>query len=105
MDWKQQSAALADLAVGTFGEDVTFSPKAGGGSHTVTAVFDEDFQSVDPDAGVPVTSRRPNLGVVLANLPVPPQKGDTWTVRGIEYRCTEVQPDSEGHAAILLHVK
>lgn len=105
MTWKESASALADACATTFGESVQFSPKAGGGPHTITGIFDENHVAVEVDAGVPVSSVGPSLGVVRAELPVAPVIGDTWTVRSKDYRCTDVQPDSEGHVLLLLQEK
>lgn len=106
MGWKTAAAAMSARSIRTFGESVTFSPKAGGGPHTIAfAVFDDDYQAVDPDTGVPVSTGKPALGVLLADLPTSPAHGDTWTVRGQAYDCVDVQPDSEGVSILLLHKK
>lgn len=104
MSWKTAAAAMSASAIRTFGEEVIFSPKAGGGPHTIAhVVFDDDYQAVDPDTGVTVSSGKPALGVRTADLPTSPAHGDEWEVRGKAYRATDVQADSEGVTLIFLH--
>lgn len=68
------------------------------------AVFDDNYQAVDPNTGAIITSTNPMLGIRLADLPGgEAQSGDTVTRKGITYRVIEQQPDSEGHARLILH--
>jgi len=105
MTWPAAAAALGSACSTVFGGSVQLSPKAGGGPHTITGIFDENHVAVDVDAGVPVSSLGPAIGVNLADLPVAPVKGDTWTIGGTNYLCTDVQQDSEGFAVLLLQKK
>ena len=90
-------------ALNVFGEPVTYTR----GATTVAlskAVFDQNFQTVDPNTGTAIISDNPMIGVRLAELPGGEwQDGDTVTVRGVDYRAIEPQQDSEGHAKIVLH--
>jgi len=68
------------------------------------AVFDENYQTVDPETGAAIISDAPMIGVMRSDLPGGAWKeGDTVTVRGVTYRAVEAQKDSENHAKIILH--
>lgn len=68
------------------------------------AVFDENYQSIDPDTGAAIISDSPMIGVMRSDLPGGQwQEGDTVIVGGVTYRAIESQKDSEGHAKIILH--
>lgn len=86
-----------------FGVAITY--KRGATSVPISkAVFDENYQTVDPNTGAAILSDNPMIGVRLADLPGGEwQEGDTVVVRGVTYRCIEPQKDSEGHAKIILH--
>lgn len=85
-----------------FGEPITWKPKAGG-EYPTTGIFNEIYQSVDPDTGAIVQSYRPNLGVRLQDIPAEPVAGDKVVVRSVTYRVQECQPDGEGNLHLLLH--
>lgn len=86
-----------------FGEQVTYIRGATSVSLN-KAVFDENFQSVDPNTGAAIISDNPMIGVRLEELPGGEwEDGDTVVVRGVTYTAIEPQKDSEGHAKIILH--
>lgn len=86
-----------------FGEAITYT--RGATSVPVRkAVFDANYQGVDPNTGAVITSTNPMLGVRLADLPGgEAREGDTVTRNGVTYRVIEQQKDSEGHARLILH--
>jgi hypothetical protein len=90
-------------ALNVFGEPITYTRDA-----TVVAlskaVFDQNYQTVDPNTGTAIISDNPMLGVALADLPGGEwQEGDLATVRGVQYRVVDSQKDSEGHSKLILH--
>lgn len=104
MAWNDLSDRMLRTTLKTFSDASPITYTRGATAVPISeAVFDENFQSVDPDTGAPITSTNPMLGVRLADLPGgKAQKGDKVTRNSIEYRVIEQQPDSEGHAKLIL---
>lgn len=103
MAWDNLSDRMLRTTLSVFGSAITYT--RGATSVPISkAVFDENYQAVDPDTGAIITSASPMLGVRLADLPGgQAQNGDTVTRKGITYRVIEQQPDSEGHSKLILH--
>lgn len=98
---------LADLPIvaarNTFSDDsdaITYtSAVAIGGPYTIEASFDGHF--VEVDLGTGIADVRPKIMLRLADiLPDFPAQGDKVTIRGVDYRVIEVQPDSHGSADV-----
>lgn len=85
-----------------FGEDIEYTP-SGESSVSAIAVFDNQYQAVDPDTGAIVTSTGPVIGVKDADLPRAPLEEDEVSVRGQSYRVIQVQKDGHGGSKLLLH--
>lgn len=98
-------ADAANLAVrNTFGSEVVYTPAAGGGPYTFTAVLDRPYQAVSMSpAEVELAGRGPVLDIRLADLPVAPVQGDALTVDGGSYTVEEVEPDGRLGAKLYLH--
>lgn len=111
MNWKNLADRMTRTALRTFSDNAGDTPSViyvRGGVQTPLrdAVFDENYQSVDPDTGAAIISDNPMVGVMLSDLPGGAwQDGDTVIVHGVTYRAIEPQKDSEGHAKIILHRK
>jgi hypothetical protein len=90
-------AAAANRAVRqTFGETATVA------GTSCRAVFDQAHQLVELSGDVPVTTTRPVLDVVLADLPAVPTIGAAVIVDGTTYEIRDVQPDGQGMAKLTL---
>lgn len=87
----------------TFGEPVIYV-RDGAETQIHKAVFDQNYQAVDPNTGATIISDNPMIGVRIADLPDGEwREGDEVIVRGVTYRCIEPVKDSEGHMRIVLH--
>ena len=87
-----------------FAEEVTYTPKAAPGSpYTINGIFDNEFESVDPDTNAPIISTQPNLRIKEADLQAPAAPGDLVTIRSIEYKVIEPETDGVGTTVLLLH--
>lgn len=97
-DFDSLSDGLMDECLGVFGDEVTFSPKAGG-THSIKGIFDEDaeLQLSNP----PIPTVRPTLEVKLADLPVVPVQDDEFTIRGKTYFMDWMEPAGPAHLIIL----
>ena len=68
-------------------------------------VFVAEFESLDVDAGVPVSTVQPMLEVAAFDVPVEPTQGDEVTVRGQKYMIVDARPDGHDFIKLLLHRK
>lgn len=105
MTWAKASASMLNTTLTVFGERCEVLYIRGPDQVPLSkAVFDENFQSVDPNTGAAIISDTPMIGVALADLPGGVwREGDVVKIRGLYYRAVEPQKDSEGHAKIILH--
>lgn len=103
MAWDLADAAIL-AARNEFGSTVVYTPAAGGGPYTLTAILDRPYQStVISPAEVELAGRGPVLDLRLADLAVEPLQGDALTVDGGSYTVEEVEPDGRGGVKLLLH--
>lgn len=101
--WADLTSNVADHCVSTFSEAVVFEP------HDLTpvqidAIFDNEFESIDPNTGATVISTQPMIGVKTAHLPRAPERGDTVQIRGQRYRVTEAQTDGQAMYRLMLNL-
>lgn len=85
----------------SLGETMTYKHK-GGGSVNITAVWNREHQTVDPDTEVIVSSNNPHIGVQLSDLLKPPKDDDQVVFQGDTYRVVDVEEDGQGAAQIVL---
>jgi hypothetical protein len=96
---------MLKTALGTFGQQVIY--KRGLVSTTIDkAVFDKNYQAVDPSTGAIITSDNPMIGIKQTDLPDGVYMvGDEVQVDGVWYRAIQPQIDSEGGIKIILKKK
>ncbi len=78
---------------------------AAGGSYEVAVIFDNEFETVDPDSGERVISRQPVARINENDLQAAVKPGDEIEVRGVRYKVIEPQYDGVGTVLCLLHEK
>jgi hypothetical protein len=103
MNWKALQDMMHTTTLATFGEGVTYVPRVGASYSIASAIFDENYLTVDPNTGATIQSNSPILRVRLADLATLPQPGDRVMIRGDEYRVNSYEQDSEGGASLPLH--
>jgi hypothetical protein len=101
-NWQTLTSLVMDQCLSSFGEDVIYVSD-GGSPVTFTAIFDNEFQTVDPQTGALVISTQPVIGVKSTDLPDEPSKEDRVTIRGVEYRIIDHQPDGQAGTRLFLH--
>ncbi len=107
MGWSLADAAIL-AARDEFASAIVYTPAAGGGPFSFSAVFDRPYVEVQlSPAEQGIASRRPVVDLRLADLnsgsttPVP---GDTLTIDGgTSYTVEEVEPDGRGSVKLYLH--
>lgn len=101
-DFRDLACNILDACKACFGESVKYVPKVGA-PFDIRGIFDNQFEQVDPDTEIVVASNQPTLGIKLADLPLPPAKGDKVFVRDLEYRVIDSQEDGVAGAVLFLH--
>lgn len=101
MSFASAIAAAAPALKSTFGQAMTYTAP-GGEAQSVRAVFDAAHQVVNLDGEVPVSGTQPVLDVWLADLDPTPVRNGIVVVAGTSYRVSDVQPDGNGWAKLIL---
>lgn len=102
MDWATSSDLMLVTSIRIFGVGVTYTRSSV--DYAITAIFDKNYEMVDPDTHAMVSSNRPVICCRIADLPGGTwSPGDTVTYDGVTYKTVDKQADSEGAIAILLH--
>ena len=86
----------------TFGETVTFYPRAGG-VYKVEGVFDANYEAIDPDTEQVISANQPALGVNLNDVKFEIEQDDRVQIRDTRYRIIDKREDGQGGALLLLH--
>jgi hypothetical protein len=92
-----------DKCLDSFGEEVIFTSQ-GLSPIPIQAIFDNEFQTVDPQTGTVVISTQPVIGVKDVHLPQKPSKGDRVKIRGVDYKIIDHQPDGQAGSRLFLHL-
>lgn len=102
-DFRDHACDIGDAALDCLsGITVQYLPRAGG-KFTIRAIFDKQWEHVDPDTEVVVTSNQPMIDIKLKDLPRKPEKGDCVIVEGVTYRVIDSQEDGLAMVKLLLH--
>lgn len=102
MSFRHHVDRILKLSTNRFGEDVKFFPKSGG-AFAIRAIFDNDYQVVDPGTEQVISANQPALGVNLNDLKGEIKIQDEVEVRGQRFRIVEKREDGQGGATLLLH--
>lgn len=99
---------LADLAIravrDTFGEAVSYTPASTGVPESIVAPFDDlPVDLTLQGLSVEDSASGPKLDVRVADLSVAPARGDTCTIRGVDFEVVEAEPSSRGCCKLYLH--
>jgi hypothetical protein len=111
IDW--DAVVLAPcMSPDVFGEDAdqrpTYTPQATGVGFPIDGVFDRPFHAatLEADGDAAFATRKPSLGVRLAQFPADPVKGDKVYVPSVPqtYLVSDVHPDGKGWALLDLMI-
>jgi hypothetical protein len=89
--------------IADFGESVTYMP-TGRVKSTITAIFDNQYQSVDAGGTVSFAVVQPRLTVRTADIPNA-EEGDCFLVRSTLYAVTILMDDGTGITEIALEAQ
>lgn len=99
---------LIDHAEHDMGEFVEYRPKRGG-RYKFKAIFDQNFEQIDPDTQVVISVNQPRIEVDLEDIPNQmPQQDDivilynTDRLKEETYKVNEIQEDGLGAAVLFL---
>jgi len=104
-EFSSQVSDLLDCAAFAFGIDVTYMPVKGG-SHAIKAIFDNQWEQVDPDTETVIASNLPRINVKLQDLKklgIVPCKKDRVDIKGVLYQVIDSQEDGQGASELILH--
>lgn len=100
VDFKDQlDADLEDVFFNKdeFAEEITLTPAAQGQDpYTLNAIFDREFQDVDPETERPILSTHPVARINENDLVNPLQPNDTLTIRSTIFEIKTKEPDGVG---------
>lgn len=107
MSFRELTAVALDNVLETFKDSQKATYTKYGSGPAVTAeldiVFDENFESIDPETGVPVSARQYSALVKLSELPAGcPQSRDTLARADDSKTYTVIDWQSDGHGGLLL---
>ena len=101
-DFRDRVSRVLNHATKAFGEEVTYYPQAGG-SLFITGIFDNEYESVDPDTEQVISANQPVLGVNLNDVSFELKAEDSVKIRNLTYKIYDVREDGQGGASLLLH--
>lgn len=101
-DWGDLAGHVQTACQRVLGEDISYSPAAGGGPFAIRGIFTDNFERVSVVDGAAIISFVPVISVHLADLVAAPLRGDAVTVRTVAYTVREVLNDGEGDADLVL---
>jgi hypothetical protein len=101
-DFREKVDRLLSTSMEVFGEDVKFFP-ASGGVYNLRGVFDNEYQSLDPDTEQIVSVNQPSLGVNLNDVKFDLKQGDEVEIRKQRFRVQDKREDGQGGTVLLLH--
>jgi hypothetical protein len=101
-DFRERVDKILSVSMDKFGENVKFFPKSGG-VFEVRGIFDNEYQSLDPDTEQVVSVNQPALGVNLNDLKFEVKQNDEVEIRGQRFRVQDKREDGQGGATLMLH--
>ena len=102
MDFRNRVDRVLQKCTKVFGEKVIYYPQKGG-SYSLTGIFDNEYETVDPETEQLISSTQPMLGVNLNDLSFEMRIDDMIKIRNLLYKIIEIREDGQGGASLLLH--
>lgn len=101
-DFRDRVDRILNSSTKVFGETVTYYPRSGG-VFKIRAIFDHDYQQIDPDTEQVISANQPALGVNMNDLKEAPETEDRVKIRNVTYRVVDAREDGQGGATLLLY--
>ena len=102
IDFEDMAKDAFDEIKSTLGIEATYIPKIGA-PITLSGIFDDRAQEVDPDTEIPIDSNVYTFGVKDDDLPASaPEKGDTIIIKTIQYHVIRKLEDGVPGASTVL---
>ena len=102
--FKQRYNRALGIIVPACGEEIEYRPRAKPGvRYKLKAVYDDEYEAVDPETNQIISSNSPRIGVRYSDLISPPQKDDEVYILGETFKVYDSQEDGQGGVTIYLH--
>lgn len=101
-DFRDRVNNVLKKCTNAFGEVVTYYPRTGG-SYNLRGIFDNEYESIDPETEQVISSNQSILGVNLNDLRFELKINDMIKIRNLMYKVVEVREDGQGGASLLIH--
>jgi len=101
-DFRDRVSKVLRHCTNNFGEDVKYYPQHGG-SYPIRGIFDNDYETIDPETEQVISSNQPVLGVNLNDLNFEMKKDDMIQIRNLKFKVIEIREDGQGGAQLILH--
>lgn len=99
----EMACDIVNCAIDAFGKSAQYIPKAGG-SFSIDGIFDNQFEQVDPDTEIVITSNAPMFDVKTKDLQGgKAEKGDKIKINEIIYKVIDSQEDGLVATKLILH--
>lgn len=87
-----------------FAEEITLIPLGATiNQYAINAIFDNEFESVDPDTEAPILSTQPTLRINENDLAAALAPTDKLKIRNENFEIVSNRPDGVGTIILLLH--
>lgn len=101
MSWDDLDDLTIDAVLSTFGAPLPATLSFVGESPVArTVIFENAYELVETQDGLPISTTRPVAFIRLADCPRAPQRGDGLTINAVVYKVIDVQ--TKGRAALLV---
>jgi hypothetical protein len=103
MSWADMAKSVLETGIETFKTEVTYHSISAQAFYSAQGVFDAAHLVVSLRDDLDYSTVNPVLGVSLAQLETVPAQGDEIILpAGATYRVSDIQPDGQGGALLIL---
>ena len=102
--FKERANRALGIITKALGEEIEYRPRNRPGvRYKMNAVFDNNYEVVDPETNQVISSNAPRVGVRYSDLIDPPEKDDRVYIKGELFKVYDSQEDGQGGTVLYLH--
>lgn len=94
-----------ETIISVLGQPVHYQPVSQSAGFEIRGVFERKHIAVSTGMGIETSLNVPTLFIRIADLGIPPAKGDKVTVDGKTYTVDDVQKDGHGGAELIMRAR